>query len=82
MAVARYRMICLVLLLYEVPICLAPPYLRHCLVLFVVAEGWLLLGIGFLSCSLFNWEDMCQQANIVGRKIVAQSGIEPAVSKS
>ena len=35
-----------------------PPHLRQCIVLFAVAEGWLLLDIGWFALLLYNDDDV------------------------
>ena len=31
--------------------CILPPLLRHCIAIFAIAEGWMLLDIGLFACS-------------------------------
>ena len=46
--------------LYDVPVCSVPPppLLRQCIAIFAVAEGWLLLDIGWFVLFVLVWNNL------------------------
>ena len=89
---ARYRMICLVLLILKKArqiliqswnFTIKTTYKQTKNENLVVWNQYTLFDSSRFShsdCGVSIWNDVCQQENIVGRKIVANIGLEPATS--